>query len=493
MNDQTNRFDAVEFSVVRKGYDRDEVDACLRSVAQTQLAFEQQMAEYRERVQRAESQLQRADDGSEISVETIARTLVIAQHTAEGVLAEAKGEAARLTAEARDAARAIAEECEAHVSRLRAEAELDRSKIVSGAADEAKTAATEERNRLAGEVADLAELRDLLQGDVKLLEDHLSEQRSALLESVSELRDLAERPERFRMQAPPATSGAQVPEPLVTCPDADPADSCIAAPDAAAGPDAEVMHAGGSDGAASGPVAVSSLPASRAAEPDGPALAASASDPPSEDAPEALDPKTDGGLFEVEEFGAEGPMAAAEPLSAATSGALSEPFGLGNPEDSDAVNVGPGGPAILRTAEQVDGLGARAGAAASASPEAKEHRAPDPEPPPPSLQEAPRLPPMVLTAPEIGGGVAADPGFNLEATAPFTVIEVPEELPAGGHGASAPVGSGEAPPTHAADSFLEQLREAVSTPGSEPVDDPLTAFFDQDDDSRDRSWFGRRR
>jgi len=520
MNDPINTFAAVEFSVVRKGYDRDEVDAHMRRVAETHLTLEQQIAGYQQRVQRSEAQVQRSADGSEISHETIARTLVVAQHTAERVVAEAEDEAARLTAEAREQARATAEECDAYLVRLRAEAEADRRRIVGSAADEAKTAATEERDRLAGEVAELAELRDLLQGDVKLLEDHLNEHRTALLDSVSELRDLAERPDSFRMPAPPATSGVKAPVPPATSSDADHADSDhadsgIAGPGLGAGQDA----AGAA--ASAGPAAASSLPAppatgsdanastashadastpgqgaTEATTPDASAPAAAealtaprpsdaaekevadilSADTLSADAPEASAPMAAEGLFGSEELRSESPTVDAEPLGAAATEALTEPFGLVEPENLGAVTVRPGEPPILPTAEQIAGHAAAAEAADSTEPEARQ------------------LPPMVLTAPEVGGGVAADAGFSLEATAPFPVIEVPEELPAdAGSGASEDVGSDDDAPAHAADSFLEQLREAVSTPGGDPVDDPLMAFFDQDDDSRDRSWFGRRR
>jgi hypothetical protein len=50
-----------------------------------------------------------------------------------------------------------------------------------------------------------------------------------------------------------------------------------------------------------------------------------------------------------------------------------------------------------------------------------------------------------------------------------------------------------AEPGQSGDAFLEQLRRAVDEDDTGDAGNAMTAFFDQDDDDRPRSRFGRRR
>ncbi len=103
--------------------------------------------------------------------ETISRTLLLAQRTADQTLAEAE---------------AAAED------RI-ADAEAEATKIIEDAKAESRRAGEAERVRVEGEVQALLARRDFLESDVDQLDQHLQAQRERITEVVAELSSITNR------------------------------------------------------------------------------------------------------------------------------------------------------------------------------------------------------------------------------------------------------------------------------------------------------------
>lgn len=188
MDELPQLFQDIEFHVVWKGYDSDEVDAYVDRVAKAAALVHGRVSELQQRAEAAEA---RAASGggslaSSETEETLTRTLILAQRTADAAIAEAKAEAAQLIAsaegqaqialsEARSSAAAMTKDADDHVSRVKAEAETDRRALLADAEVEAAAVASSEHERLANEVSELEQYRAFLIDDVDLLERHLRE------------------------------------------------------------------------------------------------------------------------------------------------------------------------------------------------------------------------------------------------------------------------------------------------------------------------------
>jgi DivIVA domain-containing protein len=231
MDELSPLFQEIEFHERYRGYDPDEVDAFVDRVARAAAEMRGRIAELHERVDAAEARGGGVGTHSDAE-ETLTRTLVLAQRTADAAIAEARQEADRMTADAATSAQAIlsAAEAEAQMTLrdaqaeaadslkaaddraglILAEAETDRRAMVAAAEAEAAEAASTERTRLAAEVSELHEYRAFLADDIEILERHLTEERHRLTLSLSALTDLLESPEAFRVARPPATSGVDI-------------------------------------------------------------------------------------------------------------------------------------------------------------------------------------------------------------------------------------------------------------------------------------------
>ena len=201
----------VEFHQKMRGYDPDEVDDFLERVA---VAFEQLQERIRSTEQRASAAEKRAaeavrgpaapsapavDEAEE--TETIRRTLVLAQRTADAAIKEAQDEARR-----------ILDGVQEQSQRLQSEAQEQARKLVVDAEAEARKSADETRQRLIKEIISLEETRDSMRADHGILERHLDEQRLRLRSSIGELQRLLDDPARLRVSAPPDLSGVSRPD-----------------------------------------------------------------------------------------------------------------------------------------------------------------------------------------------------------------------------------------------------------------------------------------
>lgn len=196
-----------QFKIVRKGYDTGEVDQFRTEVADALETAQNEATAMEARARAAVARLQdltRAQaEGADTSAaaepetaepagrevaptveesETISRTLLLAQRTADTTVAEARIEADRLLADARERATASDEAARAA-----------REQMIEGAKEEARRAGESERVRVEGEVQALLARRDFLESDVDHLEQFIAAQRERLTEAVAEISAIVQR------------------------------------------------------------------------------------------------------------------------------------------------------------------------------------------------------------------------------------------------------------------------------------------------------------
>ena len=243
---------SVDFHIVRKGYDPDEVKAFLNQLAKGVEILQTQLSNADARARAAVAKMQQAVAGppsepaaapgvvaaavaappaaaspaptAATSVpsasasapaaapavvsyapqapaadhETISRTLLLAQHTADATVH---------TAEER--ARQIVSDAEQHATKIVTEGEAKRSELVGTAEAAATAAGARERAKLEAEVLALAARRDDLHKRTQVLDTQLADHRRRLVDLAGSLHALAEGPDGLAsMVAAAATSGA---------------------------------------------------------------------------------------------------------------------------------------------------------------------------------------------------------------------------------------------------------------------------------------------
>jgi DivIVA domain-containing protein len=187
------RVRSAEFKTVRKGADPDEVRVFLNDVADELERAQNQSTAMEARARAAVARLQEvsesgagappaAVEASADEAETISRTLVLAQRTADTTVAEARREAARIVAAANDEAATTLDSTRGMAAQL-----LDEARM------EARRLSETERMTIAGEVESLKARRDFLETDVQQLELFLTDQRSRLRDAATSLVDITER------------------------------------------------------------------------------------------------------------------------------------------------------------------------------------------------------------------------------------------------------------------------------------------------------------
>ena len=188
----------VEFSMARRGYDPDQVDEFLEKVAVAVGELNDRLAELRDRVVAAERRASDAERraaeipervvaapptptsspaaaaavsaAAEAELETLKRTLLLAQRTADAAVREAEEEAARLIANAEVEARSVHEA------------------TLQGVLDE---------------ITRLESIRDDLRRDADALDRHVEIQRGRLEGTIADLQRILVEPARLS-SAPPA-------------------------------------------------------------------------------------------------------------------------------------------------------------------------------------------------------------------------------------------------------------------------------------------------
>lgn len=202
----------VEFREAKRGgYHTQDVDEFLERLAVAVDRQEAQLREARQRVAAAEGRIadaeRRAADaelrgGGGDADETLKRTLVLAQRTADAAIREAEEHAARILASAEDEAHRLVHDAREASAQAYAEAE-----------EEARRAQHEARTRVLAELQELEAGRELLRSDVELLEHHIELQRERLRLTIRDLTALVEDPAALREALVPALAEVTIPQP----------------------------------------------------------------------------------------------------------------------------------------------------------------------------------------------------------------------------------------------------------------------------------------
>ena len=212
----------VEFRERFRGYDPDEVDDFLERVAK---AVEQLQSRLKEANERADAAEVKAASGADID-ESLRRTLLLAQRTADQAIAEAEEQARTRLQQAEDEAALITAKANERAARVLADAEV-RASTVSGDADRraASTVADAEyqaasklalaqqeaavrfgstHERLQKEVVSLDERRAALASDVEALEHFVEIRREGLRRTIDRLQVALDDPDHLRSEELPA-------------------------------------------------------------------------------------------------------------------------------------------------------------------------------------------------------------------------------------------------------------------------------------------------
>lgn len=185
----------VKFSESWRGYDRDEVDEFLERVGAGVAQVQGRLREAVDRAEAAEARVVALGNRSDAE-DTLRRTLVLAQRTADAAIAEANEAAGQTIAEAEGHAARLVSDAEAQVASMRAEAEAEVRRVIEST-----------RAPLVDEIRELERVRSFLRDDIELLEQHVAKQRDRLREQVSELQRLVEQPGLLHPDPSPDTSG----------------------------------------------------------------------------------------------------------------------------------------------------------------------------------------------------------------------------------------------------------------------------------------------
>jgi len=198
MDMSPQRVRSVEFKTVRKGADPDEVRVFLNDVADELERAQNQSTAMEARARAAVARLQEVGEGGAVNAEpvtadakvdvtvdeseTISRTLLLAQRTADTTVAEARRESERILASANNEAATTLDSTREMAAQL-----LDEARTGARQAGEA------ERLAVLSEVEALKARRDFLESDVEHLEIFMADQRTRVREAATSLLDIADR------------------------------------------------------------------------------------------------------------------------------------------------------------------------------------------------------------------------------------------------------------------------------------------------------------
>jgi DivIVA domain-containing protein len=196
---------AVTFPVVRKGYDPEQVRSFLSQLSRG-------VEELQNRALQAEAKARLAatpaPSEDSPSVDSITKTLLLAQRTADTTLAEARDEAEGIRKEAADRAESIL-----------AEAKAQGNQIITAAEQEALRTGEITRARVAAEVDALEARRTALSDDVDTLSGHITSQRERVAGAVAALQEALDKPDGLQdVPTPTLTAAPAEPPPPALVP-----------------------------------------------------------------------------------------------------------------------------------------------------------------------------------------------------------------------------------------------------------------------------------
>jgi cell division septum initiation protein DivIVA len=189
MDVTTELLDTFEFNKKGRGYDPKQVDELIAGVRSTLGDLETRLADATSRAEAAEARASDAEARSRTSSEsddTIQRTLLLAQRTADAAVQEAEETAAKKVGDAEVEARRLVEE-----------ADGARARALANAEEEVRRSVEDSRTRLAQEIGSLEHIRNTLMADVEGIEEHIELERSRLRASSDALTDILSRSDRL--------------------------------------------------------------------------------------------------------------------------------------------------------------------------------------------------------------------------------------------------------------------------------------------------------
>jgi DivIVA domain-containing protein len=226
----------VEFRVVRRGYDPDEVRSFLVQVGKGVEEMRAQLVATDNRARAAMAKLQEVSTSSAAApapapvaapapapaveapredADTITRTLVLAQRTADAAVAEAQERARAIVNEAETRAKTTIADADHRAAATLADADAKAAERVRAAEDDARRQGEAERTRVVTELQELASRRDRLRADAENLAGHVTAQRSRVAAAVDVLHQVLQHPEGLTPLAVPASTTADIPNPPV--------------------------------------------------------------------------------------------------------------------------------------------------------------------------------------------------------------------------------------------------------------------------------------
>lgn len=213
---------AVTFPVVRKGYDPEQVRSFLSQLSRGVEELQNRALQAEAKARLSSAPAPAAEPAP--NMDSITKTLVMAQRTADATLADAREEADGIRKEASERAESIL-----------AEAKAQGAQMIAAAEQEALRTGEITRSKVAAEVEALETRRSALSDDVDALSTHVTAQREQLASTVLVLNQALEHP------------GLQdVAKPTLSAPPADPPGPVLVPPsDLEAGPPTELMGTGG--------------------------------------------------------------------------------------------------------------------------------------------------------------------------------------------------------------------------------------------------------
>ena len=194
MNALSDLASEVKFRERKRGYDHEEVDNYVQTVSQAATQAANRIAALEHRLAQHESKAGKEDGATEIR-ETLLRTLVLAQRTADSAVSEARSEAQSITDSAKErAAKTVSEAETAANERLRS-AEERADRILAESEENSQLIIAEAKRTAAAELAAereqaKTELRDL-QASKSDLETVVAEIQARLDNEFNRLRSLA--------------------------------------------------------------------------------------------------------------------------------------------------------------------------------------------------------------------------------------------------------------------------------------------------------------
>ena len=201
---------AATFKTVKRGYDPDEVRAYLIEVSASLEASHQQATAMEARARAAIAKLQDATQNAQHTgpvpvvapvavptvgaheAETISRTLLLAQRTADSTVAEAQAQATSITESAQAEAAGVTAAAKLEAASTLEQARAEAARLLDEARTEAHRAKTEQHLRAETEVKELQSRRELLIADLDTLEQHATRHRDQLRETSTAIAKLAD-------------------------------------------------------------------------------------------------------------------------------------------------------------------------------------------------------------------------------------------------------------------------------------------------------------